>query len=411
MGNAAQVGVGLGAVGLGTLAAIAIAARVLDPRDFAAFVTWWTVTNLFALAFSLTEAYLPRVLIGGADDETERFVVARFVRLEAVMLLAMVVLAAVGASWARDRLFGGSSALVWAAVAYSVLAAAQSLQRGVAIGRGRFPVLAFQLVSDGTSRLVLCVAIAIGHGSSPVLFAAALCVSAAVGAVVAATRMRGWLAWTVRADLSVPWIPLLWLSPAILVPLVINNATVPWLSAGGRVSVHELGAFAGAVTLSRMLTLLVGAAYGPVLNPLSTAVESGDIKRFVRIHSGAMTVAAFAGVLYAGSLWLLGPWLLRIYLGPSYELGRGVFAVLAAGSAFMFLSVVEQASLVALSQWHGVAIGWLIGLGAFAIVLASSMAPVGAAALAMTAGPAVSLVVMWLRRDLWLRRHPTVVSL
>jgi len=332
------------------------------------------------------------------------------VRLEAVMLVAMVVVAAVGASWARDRLFGGSSALVWAAIAYSVVAAAQSLQRGVAIGRGRFPVVAIQLASDGSSRLLLCAAIAVGHGTSPVLFAAALCVSAAVGAVVAAARMSGWFAWSIRADLAVPWVPLIWLSPAILVPLVINNATVPWLSAGGQVSAHELGAFAGAVTLSRILTLLVGAAYGPVLNPLSNAVEAGDLSRFRKVHRGAASVAGLAGFIYAGALWSLGPWLLRLYLGPSYVLGRNVFAVLALGSAFMFLSVVEQASLVALSAWRGVAVGWLIGFAVFAGFLASGLAPIGAASLAMTMAAVAACGSMWVGRIRWFNRHHPVAA-
>jgi O-antigen/teichoic acid export membrane protein len=409
MGNAAQVAVGLGFVGLGTLACIAVAARTMAPAGFAVFVTWWTVTNLFALAFTLTEAYLPRVLIGAGEPSRESAIIARFARLEAGLLLAMGLVAVGSSFWAQDRLFGGNAALPWAALAYSVIAAVQSLQRGVAIGRGRFSVVSVQLVSDGTVRMLACAAIALGHWASPGVFAAALCVAALVGTVAAATRLQGWLAWAVRPDVRVDWVPLMWLSPSILAPLVVNNATVPWLAAGGEVSPHELGAFAGAVTLSRILTLLVGAAYGPVLNPLSNAVEAGDRPRFARIHRGAAAVAATAGGLYALGLWVCGPWLLHLYLGSGYDLSRAVFGVLALGSAFSFVAVVEQAALVALSHWHAVAVAWTIGLVAFAIALVAPSAPITSACIAMTLAPTTAWAIMWLARARWVRRDSLLV--
>ena len=73
-----------------------------------------------------------------------------------------------------------------------------------------------------------------------------------------------------------PLRPLLLLLVGTAGPLLANNGSVPWLRSTDAVSPHVLGAFAGAVTLSRIPTQFVSAVLSPLLAHLSESVERAD---------------------------------------------------------------------------------------------------------------------------------------
>jgi hypothetical protein len=90
--------------------------------------------------------------------------------------------------------------------------------------------------------------------------------------------------------------------------------------------------------------------------------------------------------------------LLQLYLGPSYQLSMLVLAVMATGSGLMFVCVVEQAALVAMSAWPSVAAAWSAGLVGFGASLVLPMSPVHRVAAAVCLGPFVAAAVMAARR-------------
>jgi O-antigen/teichoic acid export membrane protein len=394
------VSCGLGAVGIGSVAGMAFAARGLTGDGFAAFATWWTVANLVGLAFLVVEMYLPRLLVAASSSgQDDRPVVASFSRGVLLAASSLGLAVVVSSPWSLSRLFDGEPALLGLVVVYLFAMSLQSLQRGVAIGRDRFEVFPVQMGSDGAVRLVGSIGVALFGSRSPATYAGVMCLAAAVGAVAGTPVNRRWFAWD-RPLANVALAPIGLLFSASIGPLVVNNAGVPWLTATTDVAPRTIGAVAGALTLSRLPTLMVGSAYGPVLAPLARAVEDGRRTDFERFHRKAAVAALVLAGLFAAAFALGGPRLLQLYLGPSFRLSRVDMAAMGAGSGLMFVSVVEQAALVALSAWQRVAAGWLAGLAAFACIFLLPIDPVLRVSFAVFVAPLTAVVVMAVSRML-----------
>lgn len=396
--HALLVGAGLATVGAGSATSLAVAARALEVADFAAFATWWTAANLVGLAFVVVEMYLPRPLLAlRVHDGDDAPVIAAFTRLLLVAVATGAALLLAAGAWAVPRLFDGETLLLLLLLPFMLAMALQTLERAVAIGRGRFHVFTVQLGVDGLVRCGGSVALAVTGDASAVHFAAVMCLGPVAGVVAASRLNPRWWAWR-RSGGMVPLAPIALLALATLAPLVVNNAGVPWLAAQEDVSRAAVGAVAGALTLSRLPTLLVGAAYGPLLAPLAAAVEAGHGRDFRRVHRRALAAACATGGLFVAAFAAAGPVLLATYLGQGYELTRLQLTAMAGGSAVMFVSVVEQAALTALSAWSRVAIAWAIGVASFGGVLLLPVEPVTAASFAVLVAPLVATGFMSLAR-------------
>jgi O-antigen/teichoic acid export membrane protein len=198
--------------------------------------------------------------------------------------------------------------------------------------------------------------------------------------------------------------PLLYLLVGSVGPLLANNGSVPWLAGTGDVNAYTLGAFAGAVTLSRIPTQFVSAAFSPLLAHLSQSVEDGDETTFRHLRRSADFTASILGVVFVGFFALAGTWVLTVYLGPGYELSTPYLAVLAAASSAMFIAVVQQASLAALDKWSRIAIAWGAGTLAFLVVLVLPVSSLARATVAPLAAVAVALAWMaFASRTAWAR--------
>lgn len=398
VGHAVSVGFGLGTVGLGSAATMAFAARALSEEGFAAFATWWTIANLVGLSFAVVEAYLPRLIVAArSHDEDDGPLLARFARRLFMVVAGLGGLLVVTAPWTLPRIFSQSIGLLVLAIVYTLAMTLQSLQRAAAIGRSTFEVFAAQLGADGLIRFGGSAVVGLVGTDSPEVFAGVVCAAAALGLAAGTPLDRRWFRWSHPAS-GLSWAPLGFLLVASLCPLVINNVGVPWLSATRNVSAATIGAVAGALTLSRVPTLLVGSAYGPVLTPLARAVEAHLGDHFRRIHRTAAAAAVVLALGFVAVFAAAGPRLLELYLGPSYQLSVVVLAVMATGSGLMFVGVVEQAALVAMSAWPSVAAAWTAGLVSFGVSLVLPMTPVNRVALAVCLGPLAAVLVMALRR-------------
>lgn len=392
--NVLRVSLGIGLAGLGSFLLLAVAARAMPADQFAVLATWWALANLVAMVFVVLELYLPQAYVqrvAAAGDPGP--LVAATVRLAAWGLLVVVLVALVGAPVLADRLFGGDRALVALVVAFSCAAVMQAVQRGVAAGRGRFWAVTAQLGADGVLRAGGPIALAATGQATPRTVAASLVAAAVVGLVAASPVVRGWFRWRTHGE-ALPWRPVGLLLPATAVPQLLNNGPVPLLAAAGNVPAGPLGAFAGAVTLSRLPTFFSGAVYGPVVNPLSRAIETGDRAGYRTALVRAASATAGAGLAFVLAFVAVGPWLLRLYLGSGYEVSRQVLALLAVTSALMFVATVAQAGLVASRRWGVTALAWAAAAGTFVAVLLVLGPYPEAAAGASAAGMTVATVWM-----------------
>ena len=137
----------------------------------------------------------------------------------------------------------------------------------------------------------------------------------------------------------------------------------------------EIGAVAGALTLSRLPTLMVGSVYGPVLAPFGPLRGGGQSQRVQAVPPRAGRGRARPRGPVHRDVLADRAKAVAVLSRPGLPPFSGDMAVIAAGSGLMFVSVVEQAALVALSAWHRVTAGWLAGLAALAAASSSPSSP------------------------------------
>jgi O-antigen/teichoic acid export membrane protein len=394
-GGVLTVGAGLTVAGAATFITMALTARSLGPTDYAAFAVWWTMATLVGTSFGVFEAYLARLVVTEvAARRTVGPVTGVMTGWTLVAVSGLATMLLVAAPWLGSALFAGSLGAAFLLPAFIVLAAAQALQRGSATGHSRFRAIAGQLSTDGVTRVGLVAGLVVtGHDSVNTL-ALACCLSAAVSLAVGNRLCPEWLARPIVRGSGISYQPLLFLLIGSAGPLLANNGSVPWLAATGAVGAYTLGAFAGAITLSRLPTQFVSAAFSPLLAQLAHCVEVGDEVTFRHLRRTADTAAWALGVLFVAAFAIAGPWVLSIYLGPGYELEVGTLATLAAASGVMFVAVVQQAALAALDRWRTIAVSWSCGTAAFVLVLLLPVDELLRATVAPLAAVTTALVVM-----------------
>ena len=295
-GGALVMTIGLGVAGLGTIGMIAIAARALPSAEYAAFAVWWTVATLLANVFGVFEAYLTRLVTGESAHSRDARPVTALLTGRAVvawMLLAAVLLAA--APLLASELFADTLAVALLLPVFLLLTGAQSIQRGYANGHRNFVATAGQLSSDGVLRVGIAGALVALGQDSLTAFALGACAAAAMGLLVGSFLVRGWLTWPRLRGPGVATAPIIYLLIGSTGPLLANNGSVPWLASISSVDDVTLGAFAAAVTLSRIPTQFVTAIFAPLLSHLGHAVEGGDQATFQHLRRRPRSAPAAPG--------------------------------------------------------------------------------------------------------------------
>jgi O-antigen/teichoic acid export membrane protein len=407
-GGALVMTIGLGVAGVGTIGMIAIAARALPSEQYAAFAVWWTVATLLANVFGVFEAYLTRlVTTDSARSRDARPVTALLTGRAVVAWLLLTAVLLAFAPLIASELFADTLAAALLLPVFLLLTGGQSIQRGYANGHRNFVATASQLSSDGLLRVGFVAALAALGQASLTAFALGTCAAAACGLLVGSRLAPGWLTWPRLRGPGVATSPIIYLLIGSTGPLLANNGSVPWLASISSVDARTVGAFAAAVTLSRIPTQFVTAIFAPLLSHLGHAVEVGDRSTFQHLRRNAEVGALVAGLLYIVAFGALGPWVLSVYVGPQYQLDTAYLVVLAAASSGMFVAVVQQACLAAVDRWPRIAVSWVIGTVAFLLTLALPITPLWRATLAPLSGvlaALVSLTVLGFRA--WELRSP-----
>ncbi|MDX6204806.1 MAG: hypothetical protein QOF39_863 [Frankiales bacterium] len=391
------VAAGLCVTGAATLGMLALVDHQLPPEAKSAFNVWWIMTTLLASAFGVFEAYLSRLAIAEhAAHRDPAHVISVLLARSWLVATGLAVAVLAGGWWLTRREFHGHASLTVLLPVYVFLAATQSVQRAAATGRARFPAVAAQLATDGLLRIALCsLLVATGHGSV-LLLALATCVAAAGGLAAGGVVCPGWFAAPTLHGPDVPWRPALLLLAAAGGPLLAGSGPVPWLQAAGHVSDDTIAAFSAAVTISRIPTQFVAAAFGPLLAQLAHAIEIADHATFLRLRRKAELASVALGGLFVVAFATIGVWALPLYAhtpsGASLDIG--ILALLAGAGALMFLAVVQQASLAALDRWSGIAIAWVIGTVALVLALLAPASALDRASLAPVSAIATACVVM-----------------
>ena len=405
------VGVGLGAIGAGSLVLLAIASRALQADDFASFGVWFGFVNLVAFGlFSPLETAVSRTMLatGGLTWLMKRQALV----YGSVVVVSILVLGVLLQSIVVARLMNGSWALMAVTMVYVVVLGVQAFERGVAVGYSEYRPLFWQFTTDGVLRVVLpLVAVRYG-GSSTLVFASCVAVAATVGVLGGFVAIKSRTGQDLkRLDIGIDRRALAVLILAAFGAQVLMNGAPPVLSLAGNDDVRTMAALVGALTLTRIPLLFTSAIQAPLLPPMVAMIARGDTRGLWVLIRRLLIGLGIAAILAAILGWQIGEAVLRTYLGTDNVASPLALALLASSGVALLTTLAVQAALIAAASHRALANAWLIGVAIFAITISYNASAIAVAPLAIALGTTATLITMLIGLRVTLRGSQTDMNI
>lgn len=370
---------------------LGVVSRWVTPEQTAQFLALWGLVFGIGSALSAVEqeivrlatnAHLDRVRVPGRALQVTGLAIA----VAVVVVLVIALLPGVGELLRQSVLV---AALVFVATGGF---AVQCMSRAVLLGTNQVTAYVSVIVLEALLRLVLAAGFVLG-GVAPTLGLAALViVIGCFGWVPVVGRVLRQLSTDTSGS------SLRSVGSAVGALGLANGLQSVQVTAFPAVASAILGISAamapvyGAVTLARLpLVALapVQAMAVPVATRLIRSGRMGDLLGLVaKLSAGGFACAALA----LGGGWLLGPWALRLYMGPGYDIAPAVIALLLAASCVLAVALLIVAALIALERYWTAVTVWLVA--GIAVVLTLAAAPL-APDMRAAAGVVVGALVSW----------------
>jgi O-antigen/teichoic acid export membrane protein len=409
--GAISVGIGLALLGITSYAFLTVAARQLEPADFASVSVLWSVVYIAGPGlFQPFEQQIGRSLSAlRAHGDARMGSLHHAVVVAGCLLLGLCALTAVAAVPVTRSLFGGSFVVFTALLLSFVALAAAYVYRGVIAGQSRFDLYGLQLGTEGVVRFLGCTALALmgTHliGPFALLIPLALVVSVLVSLrprllhavdLPAATTTGVTGSTSVAAAAGGPadagdlGTTLAWLVAAAALSQTLVNAATVLVKVLGRDDPAAAGHLLGGLMVARLPLFMFAAVQAALLPGLSALVALGRFaalrKRVLLLCLGIAAGMAVAAVL----IGLAGPWAVRFLFGPRFDLSGGVLAAMTAGTGFYMIAVVLASAVMAVGRFRAVAACWAGGLLAMLVVTALPGSVVARVVAGFVIGAAVS---------------------
>jgi O-antigen/teichoic acid export membrane protein len=381
--SAGLLTVALGIAGILTYAYFAIASHSLDAEQYGNIVILWSVVFLLASTlFRPIEQLLTRTLaereqVGAGSADALR---AAAVIQGSVCLVAVLVLLLARGPIERE-LFAGEDVLYWILVASLLGFGLAYYARGFLAGRGQFRLYAALLVIEVSTRLAFAVGVAAGVASGANFVA--LGIATAPIAVIVVLP----IAVVKRRERRRP------------------KLEQPGPDASTQLTLGRGGAFAGAVLvmmLSEQVMINSGALFvraaegaaaaGFIFNVMMVAraplvlfqaiaasllphltrlrARGGDGSRAAfrsSVEATLLLIAGFAALTIVGVV-AIGPQVMQIAFGDSFEYDRLGLAIVAAGMGFYLAAASLNQAALAQAQAHRAAACWIFAAAVFVLV-------------------------------------------
>jgi O-antigen/teichoic acid export membrane protein len=395
LSGAATVGVGLVLLGIAAYVFLALAGHALDPSDY---------TSVASLYF-LTAIIGPGLFVA-VEQETNRETSSRLAAqlgtapvrrsstlvsagLGVLVTVALLVLSPLLVS----RVFGGSWALLAAALVSVVGAAAVYVLRGLYAGERRFGWYSATLAAEGLARLVPCVVLVLVGIEGSVAFGFVFVLGTVVAAALTAGGLRpGAAGPPVDRSRMARGVGLL--AGASGLTLLIANLAPVVVTSRLLGDPRTAASFASLFILARTPLFLFGPVQALLLPGLSAAAALGDATTVRRQMWSVLAAVGAVGAVGTVGAWFLGPWAARVFFDAPTELSTSVAAALGLSTAAMMAAQILQAVLVALRVHRAATLAWSVGTVVFVPLLFLPVAPVTAAVVAQLVGPALVVVLM-----------------
>lgn len=398
-GRVVPVGGGLFLLGLSAYVVLGTAGHALAPRDYAAVASLYLLVAITSPGvFTALEQEVNREVSSrraadlgtGAVTRSGLLVGAGYAGFVAVVLLA-------AAPWLVPRVLGGHWSLLAAAIVAAVGAAAVYLLRGLFAGEQRFGWYAASLGLEGTARLVPCLVLALAGATDPLAYGWAFALGTGIAALACLPGR------TVSAPVPSARNPVevqamaratgLLVVASGLTYVVANTAPLV-LTARLPAAPEVAASFVSLFVLARIPVFMFGPVQAFLLPTLTAGAERADLRHLrSRLRTALLAVAA-VGVPGALLTAALGPWAARTFFGAPLDLSHTAAGLLGAGTVAMLAAQVLQPTLVALRAHRMATTAWVIGVLAFAAMLAAPVDPTTAAVTAQVVGPSTVCAVM-----------------
>lgn len=374
---------------------LVLSGRLLQPAAFGVFLAFWGIVFGLGSALSSVEQEVARqsavaATAGGQTGREAAQVVAVAAALAALLPLPLLAPAL------SHRLLGGEPLFVPFVVLAGVGFALQFGLRGLLLGHSRVSAYSKIIVAEAALRLLALVAVvAVGPRTAVSLAAAVaagslawlLFLPAARGLAAASGQRSRWLAVGRRVGTLV--------SAAVLTAAVVTGyptlvaALVPELRGA------PLGAFFAALTVSRVPLLAVSPLQALTVPAVVRALARPDGRaRVRRLLLVGLASAVGIALAVAGIGAAVGPRLVTLLYGSSYQVASGTVAALLASAVGLGVLLLLSSVLIALESYPRVAAVWGSALAVTAAVLACGLGSgLDRATFALLVGPGAALGV------------------
>lgn len=394
------MGVWLGLNGLATYGFLAIAARSVGANRYSALSALWALAFLAGPGcFLPLEQEVGRSLAARRARGVGSGPLVRRAALAGAVLAGVLVIAVLALSGPLvDGLFDGQIALLFALMLVLVGYGFEHLTRGVLAGNDLFGRYGFLLGGEGLLRLAGAV----------VLAAIGVATVGSFGLLVGlAPYAASGIALFGRSGLTGPGPPAPWgelssslgylLAGSLLAQTLVNAGPLATQALAGHGEGGAAGRFLAGLVLARVPLFLFQAVQAALLPNLSGLHGAGRHAEFRRGLRRLMVAVGAIGALATIGAAVLGPWAVRLLFGDDFRLAHRDMFFLALGSAVFMAALALAQALLALGGQRRAVLGWLSGVGAFALALlihTSLLLRVEIAYLAGTAAAALCVVAL-----------------
>jgi O-antigen/teichoic acid export membrane protein len=238
--------------------------------------------------------------------------------------------------------------------------------RGTLSGNGRFGPYGLMHGTEGTVRIVLCVALAIGGVTSPGWYGLALSIPPLIAVAVSLRGQHGLLQPGPEAPYSELSSALAMLLAGSLLAQLLSYASflgVTLLAPSGETAL--VSGFITGLFIARIPILLFQAVQAALLPKLAGLTGAGKQDDFRTGMRKLLVIVATLGLIGTVGGFLLGPWAGNLLFPDKWVLGHRDMALLALGSGMFIIALTLAQGLIALKAYARALAAWVAGIVAF----------------------------------------------
>lgn len=364
----ARVGIALVVSSLLGFVLLGVVARWLPPDDNAAFLSIWGVVFGFGSVISASEQEIARQATHAKLEGTPVPAGVGQYALTGLVGSALalgVILAFPGGS----AVFRGSAVSVLLTLVAVGGFAIQFMARGVFMGTGQISRYVVVIMLESVLRVVLAGALLLLAVPPSLPLAVAAIVVGSFGWIPVVNALRRSVSWRIG---RAPWRTVLERIGTLSVANGLSSLVLtafPTMVTALLGSSRGLAVLFGVVTVSRVPLVMASPVQAMAVPLAVRALKEGKghlLSRLqVRLGAGATAAALLVGI--AG--YLLGPWGMRVFMGPQYDAPPLMVALLLGAGCYMAVALLQAAVFIALERHRLVVATWAVSVGLAVLTL------------------------------------------